>query len=166
MTKFFTVEQVIEIHDAFLEDHGGLPGIRDKGLLISAVEMPRASMFGEYLHKTIYDKAAAYFFQHRRTDLASKCAALLPVAVLRSDFDFAPANRIFYRCQRGKGRREQHFDRRGLASHATHDRSRQRDATGLVAVHFPVAGDQVIAHGSLSMPRCQKARKDTGVGAA
>lgn len=36
MTKFFTVEQVIE----FLEDHGGLPGIRDKGLLISAVEMP------------------------------------------------------------------------------------------------------------------------------
>lgn len=62
MTKFFTVEQVIEIHDAFLEDHGGLPGIRDKGLLISAVEMPRASMFGEYLHKTIYDKAAAYLF--------------------------------------------------------------------------------------------------------
>ena len=62
MIKFFTVEQVIEIHDAFLEDHGGLPGIRDKGLLISAVEMPRTSMFGEYLHKTIYDKAAAYLF--------------------------------------------------------------------------------------------------------
>lgn len=58
MTKFFTVEQVIEIHDAFLEDHGGLPGIRDKGLLISAVEIPRTSMFGEYLHKTIYDKAS------------------------------------------------------------------------------------------------------------
>ncbi len=55
MMKFFTVEQVIEIHDAFLEDHGGLPGIRDKGLLISAIEMPRASMFGEHLHKTIYD---------------------------------------------------------------------------------------------------------------
>jgi len=62
MTKFFTVEQVIEIHDDFLEDHGGLAGIRDKGLLISALEMPRASMFGEYLHKTIYDKAAAYLF--------------------------------------------------------------------------------------------------------
>lgn len=30
MTKFFTVEQVIELHDAFLEDHGGLPGIRDR----------------------------------------------------------------------------------------------------------------------------------------
>lgn len=62
MTKFFSVEQVIEIHDAFLEDHGGLSGIRDTGLLVSAVEMPRATMFGEYLHKTIYDKAAAYLF--------------------------------------------------------------------------------------------------------
>ena len=62
MTKFFTVEQVIEIHDAFLEDHGGLAGIQDKGLLISAVEMPKASMPVEYLHKTIYDKAAAYLF--------------------------------------------------------------------------------------------------------
>ena len=60
--KFLTVDQVIEIHDAFLEDYGGLPGIRDKGLLISAVEMPRASMFGEYLHKTIFDKASAYLF--------------------------------------------------------------------------------------------------------
>lgn len=37
MTKFFTVEQVVEIHDALLEDHGGLSGFRDKGLLISAV---------------------------------------------------------------------------------------------------------------------------------
>lgn len=62
MTFFFTVEQVIEIHDAFLEDHGGLPGIRDKSLLLSSVEMPKASMFGKCLHKTIYDKAAAYLF--------------------------------------------------------------------------------------------------------
>lgn len=62
MTKFLTIEQVIEIHDVFLNDYGGLPGIRDKGLLISAIEMPRSSMFGKHLHKTIYDKAAAYLF--------------------------------------------------------------------------------------------------------
>src|SRR5437868_3216915 len=62
MIKFFTIEQVIELHDVFLEDHGGLAGIRDKGLLASAVDMPRTAMFGEYLHKTIYDKAAAYLF--------------------------------------------------------------------------------------------------------
>ena len=53
MIKFLTLEQVIELHDAFLEDHGGLPGIRDTGLLASAVDMPRAAMFGEYLHKIV-----------------------------------------------------------------------------------------------------------------
>jgi len=37
MIKFLTFEQVIAIHDAFLEDHGGLTGIRDKKLLMSAV---------------------------------------------------------------------------------------------------------------------------------
>lgn len=89
MTKFFTVEQVIEIHDAFLEDHGGLPGIRDKGLLISAVEMPRASMFGESLHKTIYDKAAAYLFHliqnHPFNDGNKRTGALTTILFLEEN---------------------------------------------------------------------------------
>jgi death-on-curing protein len=89
MIKFFTVEQVIEIHDAFLEDHGGLPGIRDKGLLISAVEMPRASMFGEYLHKTIYDKAEAYLFHivqnHPFNDGNKRTGALTTILFLEEN---------------------------------------------------------------------------------
>lgn len=89
MTKFFTVEQVIEVHDAFLEDHGGLPGIRDKGLLISSVEMPRASMFGEYLHKTIYDKAAAYLFHivqnHPFNDGNKRTGALTTILFLEEN---------------------------------------------------------------------------------
>jgi len=89
MTKFFTVEQIIEIHDAFLEDHGGLPGIRDKGLLISAVEMPRASMFGEHLHKTIYDKAAAYLFHivqnHPFNDGNKRTGALATILFLEEN---------------------------------------------------------------------------------
>lgn len=89
MTKFFTVEQIIELHDAFLEDHGGLPGIRDKGLLISAVEMPRASMFGEYLHKTIYDKAAAYLFHivqnHPFNDGNKRTGALTTILFLEEN---------------------------------------------------------------------------------
>jgi death on curing protein len=62
MTKFLTVPQVIELHDAFLEDWGGLPGIRDIGLLDSAVQSPRVTMFGKPLHRTVYDQAAAYVF--------------------------------------------------------------------------------------------------------
>lgn len=89
MIKFFTVEQVIEIHDAFLEDHGGLPGIRDKGLLVSAVEMPRASMFGEYLHKTTYDKASAYLFHivqnHPFNDGNKRTGALTTILFLEEN---------------------------------------------------------------------------------
>lgn len=60
--KFLTIEEVIEIHDSLISIYGGLRGIRDIGLLISAIEMPKASMFGEYLHDSIYDKASAYLF--------------------------------------------------------------------------------------------------------
>ena len=60
--KFLRVEEVIEIHDGLIIAYGGLHGIRDMGLLISAIEMPKAMMFGEYLHSSIYDKAAAYLF--------------------------------------------------------------------------------------------------------
>jgi death-on-curing protein len=59
---FLTVEEVIQIHDELVSEYGGLHGIRDMGLLVSAIEMPKATMFGEFLHESIYDKAAAYLF--------------------------------------------------------------------------------------------------------
>ena len=66
-----------------------MPGIRDKGLLISAVEMPKASMFGEYLHKTIYDKAAAYLFHlvqnHPFNDGNKRTGALATILFLEEN---------------------------------------------------------------------------------
>lgn len=59
---FLVVEEVIRIHDELISEYGGLHGVRDMGLLVSAIEMPKATMFGEYLHESIYDKAAAYLF--------------------------------------------------------------------------------------------------------
>lgn len=59
---FLTVEEVIQIHDELVSKYGGLHGIRDMGLLVSAIEMPKATMFGEYLHESIFDKASAYLF--------------------------------------------------------------------------------------------------------
>ena len=59
---FLSVEEVMQIHDELVSEFGGFLGIRDMGLLISAVEMPKASMFGEYLHESLFDKAAAYLF--------------------------------------------------------------------------------------------------------
>lgn len=59
---FITVQEVIDDHAEIIRMYGGLDGIRDIGLLISAIEMPKAMMFGEFLHPTVFDKAAAYLF--------------------------------------------------------------------------------------------------------
>jgi death on curing protein len=53
MTKFFTIDQVIQLHDVFLKEYGGLAGIRDRGMLESAVTMAHHSFFGEMAHKTL-----------------------------------------------------------------------------------------------------------------
>ena len=59
---FLTVSEVLEIHTRQLDAHGGIHGIRDRSLLESAVMTPHASFGGEYLHKGIYEMAAAYAF--------------------------------------------------------------------------------------------------------
>jgi prophage maintenance system killer protein len=38
MIEYLTIEQVIELHDEMLKRYGGLPGIRDKNLLWSAID--------------------------------------------------------------------------------------------------------------------------------
>lgn len=62
MTVYLSVEEVVTMHDAFLQKFGGLSGIRDINLLMSAVETPKGKMFGEDLHPTMHDKAAAYLY--------------------------------------------------------------------------------------------------------
>lgn len=62
MTLYLTVDQAIKVHDLLIQQHGGLPGIRDIGLLTSAIEMPKSSFDGIKLHPTASEKAAAYLF--------------------------------------------------------------------------------------------------------
>ena len=61
-TLFLTLDEVIEIHREMIERYGGSPGIRDVGLLQSAVAMPQASFGGQYLHNDLFEMAAAYLF--------------------------------------------------------------------------------------------------------
>lgn len=60
--EFLTLEDVLLIHEEQLEAYGGIQGIRDNGLLESAVMMPQASFGGEYLHQNLFEMAAAYAF--------------------------------------------------------------------------------------------------------
>jgi death-on-curing protein len=57
-----TLQEIIDDHAQIIRQYGGLEGIRNIGLLASAIDMPKANMFGEHLHPTIFDKAAAYLF--------------------------------------------------------------------------------------------------------
>lgn len=62
MISYITFEYVLEIHDKLIEEYGGRKGILNEGLLRSALEMPKARFNGRDLHRTIFDKTAAYLF--------------------------------------------------------------------------------------------------------
>jgi death-on-curing protein len=53
---------VLEIHAAQIAEHGGDPGLRDEGLLDSALTQPMAAFGGQYLHEDLFTMAAAYLF--------------------------------------------------------------------------------------------------------
>lgn len=81
MTIYITLDEVLAIHDDMVERYGGSFGIRDLGLMQSAIARPQATFGGEDLYPTIIDKAAALFhslvFNHafadgnKRTSLTS-----------------------------------------------------------------------------------------------
>lgn len=56
--KKLSKEQVIKIHSMVIEQTGGSDGIRDKGLLDSALNAPFQTFDGEYIYRTIKAKAA------------------------------------------------------------------------------------------------------------
>ena len=60
--QFLTLAEVVEVHADQLNRYGGQAGIRDPGLLQSALAQPEASFAGEWLHRGLYGMAAAYAF--------------------------------------------------------------------------------------------------------
>lgn len=59
---YLGVEHVIVLHDMAIHKIGGTLGIRDQGLLESAVYQAQQSFGGQELYPTLFDKAAAYCF--------------------------------------------------------------------------------------------------------
>ena len=62
MISYLKFEYVLKIHNEMIREYGGLQGILNEGLLKSALEMPKARFNGKDLHRTIFDKTAAYLF--------------------------------------------------------------------------------------------------------
>ena len=57
---FLTLDDILESHQNHIETYGGSHGVRDIGLLESAIAQPEASFGGQYLHADIFEMAAAY----------------------------------------------------------------------------------------------------------
>jgi death-on-curing protein len=60
--RYLSLGEVVELHRALLEQTGGAMGIRDLGMLESALAQPRATFDGNDLHPTLIAKAAAFGF--------------------------------------------------------------------------------------------------------
>jgi death-on-curing protein len=59
---FLTLDEALAIHAHQIARYGGALGVRDQGLLESALAMPAATFAGEYLHPSLPEQAAAYLF--------------------------------------------------------------------------------------------------------
>ena len=64
--EFLDLEDVLIIHEDHLGRYGGLAGLRDQGLLESAVGMPRVTFGGQFVHEDLFAMAAAYASTSRR----------------------------------------------------------------------------------------------------
>lgn len=60
--RYLTLIEVLELHQKIIEQSGGALGIRDIGLLESAIAQPRMTFDGTELHPSLLEKSAALGF--------------------------------------------------------------------------------------------------------
>ncbi|MCT7972936.1 type II toxin-antitoxin system death-on-curing family toxin [Laspinema olomoucense] len=60
--RLIQLSQVLDIHNRQINKFGGTSGIRDEGLLDSALAQPQATFGGQLLHPTLPEQAAAYLY--------------------------------------------------------------------------------------------------------
>lgn len=93
---------VLAIHEDQLRRNGGMPGIRDEGLLESALAQPFASFDGQNLYPSIAEKGARYGYgiikNHPFADGNKRTGTALIIAFLRANgLHFKPRTDDFYR---------------------------------------------------------------------
>jgi death on curing protein len=59
---FLDEDDAIAVQKQAIESYGGLAGLRDPGLLSSAMAMPKTAFGGQFMHDSIPAMAAAYAF--------------------------------------------------------------------------------------------------------
>lgn len=62
MIRYLSLVEILDLHRRIVETSGGAIGIRDLGMLESAIAQPRMTFGGEELYPNSIDKAAALGF--------------------------------------------------------------------------------------------------------
>ena len=102
----FSKEEVFAIHAAAIERFGGLVGLRDEGLLDSALAQPFQTFDGADLYPSAVDKACRYAFgimsDHPFIDGNKRTGAALLGAYLRmAGIAFRPDHAAFLKAMLG-----------------------------------------------------------------
>ena len=84
--KFLTFDQVVALHQIQIAEFGGVPGVKDEGLLLSALAQPESGFGDDYFHKDLFEMAAVYLFHlvknHAFHDGNKRIAALTAAVFL------------------------------------------------------------------------------------
>jgi death-on-curing protein len=97
---FLTVDEVLKLHRASIDRYGGSHGVRDMGLLLSALAMPMATFGGQFLHPDLATMGAALMFHlvqnHPFVDGNKRIgAAASRVFIMMNNAKFDPSSKEF-----------------------------------------------------------------------
>lgn len=95
--NYLSAKEVLIIHSEIIDKTGGLHGLRDANLLVSAVERPKTSFGGKEVFNTVFEKAAACFESlakyHVFVDGNKRTAIVASARFLHiNDFELAATN--------------------------------------------------------------------------
>jgi death-on-curing protein len=84
---FLEFDEVLEMHEELIERYGGIKGIRDQGMLQSALAQPTSGFGDDYFHKDLWEMAAAYLYHvvknHPFIDGNKRTGAVCALAFLK-----------------------------------------------------------------------------------
>ncbi len=113
--RFLDITDVLEIHQSRIDLYGGTAGIRDIGMLQSALAQPQAGSGGQFFHEDIFSMAAAYWYHisrnhpfldgNKRTALAV-CLVFLDVNGYEIDADPNELEELALAISQGKADKE------------------------------------------------------------
>lgn len=99
---FLPKEVILFFHEQLIQTYGGTYGIRDEKLLDSALEQPKTTFEGKYLHDTLIKMAAAYGFHlcnnHPFVDGNKRIAlVVMDVFLQRNGFEIIASEKETYK---------------------------------------------------------------------